>query len=248
MIIDTHCHLFKEYYDDIDALINDLKDNNIYCIVNGCDYKTNMEAINLSNENINIFSAIGFHPTEMDKFDNKYLEFLNNQVNSIIAIGEIGLDYYWNKDNKNDQIELFNNQLKFAEDHNLPVIIHARESIQDVYNILSKYKLRGIIHAYSGSYEMALKFIDLGYKLGIGGVLTFKNSKLRDVISKVDIKDIVLETDSPYLTPTPYRGTKNSPCYLKYIIDEISKIKGISYDEVCNITTKTATELFDLNI
>ena len=129
----------------------------------------------------------------------------------------------------------------------MPVIIHARECINDMYNILKDYNLKGIIHAYSGSYEMAREFIKLGYKIGIGGVITFKNSNLKEVVRKIDIKDIVLETDSPYLTPEPNRGKKNSPLYLKYIIDTIANVKNMTYESVVNITTQTAISLFDLN-
>jgi TatD DNase family protein len=248
MIIDTHCHLFRDDYEDIDVIISNMKDSNIYGITNGTNSKNNKEAIELSNKYNNIYAAIGYHPSEIGTIPNDYLLFLEKNINNIVAIGEIGLDYYWTKDNKDDQINLFKSQLDFAKEHNLPVIIHNREATKDVYDILKQYKLKGVIHAFSGSYETAMDFIKLGYKIGIGGVITFKNSNLKDVVSKIDIKDIVLETDSPYLSPEPLRGKQNSPLNLKLIAEFISNVKNISYEEVCNITSRTAIQLFDLNI
>ena len=246
MIIDTHCHLFSEDYDDLDKLIKEMKENNIYAVVNGFDLKSNKEAI-LMNKYNNIYAAIGFHPSEVDKIDIDYIEYLKENYKYSVAIGEIGLDYHYTKENKEKQIKLLKSQLSFATKYNLPVIIHARECINDIYNILKEYNLKGVIHAYSGSYEMAREFIKLGYKIGIGGVITFKNSNLKEVVRRIDIKDIVLETDSPYLTPEPNRGKKNNPLYLKYIIDTIANVKNMTYESVVNITTQTAISLFDLN-
>lgn len=246
MLIDTHCHLFNEYYSNLDELIKEMEKENIYAIVNGCNSKTSEEVILLSKKYKNIYASIGYHPTEIEDISQFNINELKDNINNVVAIGEIGLDYYWNKDNKDFQIELLKRQLAFAEEHKLPVIIHNREATMDIYNILKEYNVKGVIHAFSGSYEMAIKFIDLGFKLGIGGVITFKNSKLKDVIEKIDIKNIVLETDSPYLTPEPNRGKINSPLNLKYIAQFISKLKDISYDEVVKITTNNACCLFDL--
>ena len=245
-MIDTHCHLFKGEYDELDVLLENIKKAGIICIVNGCDMVSNNEVLELSNKFDFIYSAIGFHPSEVDNLPDNYLKFLEENINCVVAIGEIGLDYYWVKDNKNEQIELFESQLKLAEKYNKPVIVHSRNAWNDTYNILSKYKVRGVIHAFSGSLEMANKFIKLGFKLGIGGVITFKKCNLKDVIKEVDIKDIVLETDSPYLSPEPVRGKQNSPLNLKYIAEFISNIKDISYIDVCKITSNNASKLFDL--
>lgn len=247
MIIDTHCHLFSEDYDDLDKLVKEMKENNIYAVVNGFDLKSNKEAILMKNKYNNIYAAIGFHPSEVDKIDIDYIEYLKENYKYSVAIGEIGLDYHYTKENKEKQIKLLKSQLSFATKYNLPVIIHARGCINDIYNILKEYNLKGVIHAYSGSYEMAREFIKLGYKIGIGGVITFKNSNLKEVVRRIDIKDIVLETDSPYLTPEPNRGKKNNPLYLKYIIDTIANVKNMTYESVVNITTQTAISLFDLN-
>lgn len=247
-MIDTHCHLSYIDYDNLDELINEMKNKNISGIINGVDKDSNDEAIKLSVRYSNIYAAIGFHPSEVDKIDYNYVEYIENNISKIVAIGEIGLDYHYGKENILKQKELFENQLLIAEKYNIPVIVHSRDAIMDTYEILKKYKVKGIIHAFSGSLEMANRFIDLGYKLGIGGVITFKNCNLKDVVSKIDLKNIVLETDSPYLSPEPVRGKKNSPLNLEYIVKYISNIKNISYEDVINVTNNTANTLFDLNI
>ena len=167
--------------------------------------------------------------------------------NKIVAIGEIGLDYHYDYD-KEVQKRIFKEQLDLAQKYNLPIIVNSRDDNNYVYEMLKNYKLRGIIHAFSGSYEMAVKFIKLGYKLGIGGVITFKNCNLKNVVAKISLDDIVLETDSPYLTPEPNRGKKNSPLNLRYIASYIADIKGTTYEEVCKVTNYNAISLFDLNI
>lgn len=244
-MIDTHCHLFKEDYDNLEELLNEMKDKNIKAIVNGCDLKSNIEALDLS-KNENIYAAIGFHPENIDDFKEEYLDFIVNNIDKIVAIGEIGLDYHWVSDNKEAQIKLFEEQLKIAEKYNKPVIVHSRDAIEDTYNMLKKYNVKGTIHAFSGSLEMANKFIKLGFKLGIGGVITFKNCRLKDVIKEIDLSNIVLETDSPYMSPEPVRGKKNSPLNLQYIVKFISEVKEISIEKVYEITNKEASLLFDL--
>lgn len=245
-MIDTHCHLLSSEYDNLEEVLNDIEKSNIKCIVNGCDMLSNIESLELSKKYDFVFSAIGFHPSEIDSIPDDYINYIENNIDNIVAIGEIGLDYYWTKENKDKQKEVFENQLMLAEKYNKPVIVHTRDAIMDTYNILKKYKVRGVIHAFSGSIEMAKKFINLRFKLGIGGVITFKNCNLKDVIKELDISNIVLETDSPYLSPEPVRGKKNSPLNLKYIAEFISNLNDISYDNVCNITSNTATSLFDL--
>jgi TatD DNase family protein len=247
MIIDTHCHLYKEYYENLEEIIISMQQKNIYAINNGCDYKSDNEVIQIANKYKNIFAAIGIHPTEI-KENIEYKDFIINNKKNIVAIGEIGLDYYYDKSNKEEQIKIFKGQLDIAQELNLPVIIHNREATEDILKILRNYDLRGIIHAFSGSYETAQEFIKLGYKIGIGGVITFKNSKLKEVVNKINIKDIVLETDSPYLTPEPNRGKKNDPTNVECVAEYIAKTKGISYEDVIKITSATAIELFDLDI
>lgn len=247
MFIDTHCHLYKEYYDNLEDIICDMSKKNIYAINNGCDHKSNIEVIDTYKKHKNIYASIGIHPTEINN-NKEDIDFIRSNINNIVAIGEIGLDYYYDKSNKDEQIKIFTSQLNIAEEFKLPVIVHNREATEDVLNILKKYNLKGVIHAFSGSYETAKEFIKLGYKIGVGGIITFKNSKLKEVIQKIDINDIVLETDSPYLTPEPNRGKKNDPTNLKYIAKYIAETKNISYEEVINITSNTAIKLFDLDI
>ena len=172
---------------------------------------------------------------------------LNNP--KIVAIGEIGLDYYWINDNKDKQKEIFEYQLKLANKYNKPVVVHSREAIQDTYDILRKYNLRGSIHCFSSSLEMAKEFIKLGYKIGIGGTLTFKNSKkLQEIVKEIDLNHVLIETDSPYLSPEPFRGKKNKPINVYYVASKIAELKNIDINEVLFITNRNAIEIFDLNI
>ena len=184
---------------------------------------------------------------DISEDDYKVLEETIESNKKIVAIGEIGLDYHWNKENKDKQREVFRRQLSLAEKFNLPVVIHTRDAIEETYEILKEYKVRGVMHCFSGSYEMAKKFISLGFLLGIGGVVTFKNSKLYQVIEKVTLDNIVLETDSPYMAPEPVRGTTNESANIPYIAERIAKIKKISTEEVGKITTRNACMLFDLD-
>ena len=239
-MVDTHCHITSEYYSNINEVINKMKDNII--IVSGTNKDDVKEVIELCNYK-NVYGTIGIYPTE--ELDLKIIEEnINNK--KIVGIGEIGLDYHL-EHNKEEQIDKFIKQLDLARKYNKTVIIHTRDAIQDTYDILKNYKdLKKVIHCYSGSLEMAKEFIKINCRLGIGGVLTFKNSKLKDVIKEIDLKYILLETDSPFLTPEPFRGTKNEPYNVIYVAKKIAEIKGISLEEVLNITTNNAKEQFDL--
>ena len=245
-MIDSHAHILNEYYDNIDDLIKESKDKNIVSVVDAAsNYNESLEIIELSKKYRDfIIPAIGIHPECIndEKVDN--IEKLI-KGNNIKAIGEIGLDYYWNKDNKEEQKKMFIDQIELAKKYNLPVIVHTRDSIQDCFDILKEHRVKGVLHCFTGSYEMAKEFIKYGYKLGIGGVLTFKNSKLYEVVEKIDLKDILIETDSPYLSPEPFRGKQNNPSNVYYVAKRIAEIKNISIEEVIDITAKNARELFD---
>lgn len=248
-MIDTHCHLLKEYYPNLDNTFKELKENNIDAvIVNGCDKTSNIEVLEIIKKYDIAYGAIGFHPTELTNVkedDLKWLE-INLQKDKIVAIGEIGLDYHYENTDKEKQKYFFKRQLLLAQKYNKPVIIHSRDAIQDTYNILSSVKVKGVLHCYSGSLEMAKEFTKIGYFLGIGGIITFKNAKnIIEVIKNIDSKYILLETDSPYLAPEPYRGQINSPVYLKYILEKISEIKNIDYKEMEKMTNYNARCLFD---
>ena len=239
-MVDTHCHITSEYYDNIGEVINKMKDNII--IVSGTNKDDIKEVINLCNYK-NVYGTIGIYPTE--ELDLKIIEDnINNK--KIVGIGEIGLDYHL-EHNKEEQINKFIKQLDLARKYNKTVVIHTREAMQDTYDILKNYKdLKKVIHCYSGSLEMAKEFIKIGCRLGIGGVLTFKNSKLKDVIKEIDLKYLLLETDSPFLTPEPYRGTKNEPYNIIYVAKKIAEIKNISLEKVLEVTTLNAKDQFDL--
>lgn len=251
MYIDTHCHLSKKYYNDIDKVI---EDNQIALIdkiiISGCEKDEIEETMQIINNYNIIYATIGYHPDQADIITEKDIKKLENLVNSskkVVGIGEIGLDYHYDDINKDKQKQIFEMQLKIAEKLSLPVVIHSRDATFDTIEILKKYKVKGIIHCFSGSLETANIYIGMGYKLGIGGVLTFKNSKLGEVVKEVSLNSIVLETDSPYLTPDPYRGKTNSSKYIPLIAEKLSQIKDVTINEVAKITTKNCYDLFDLD-
>ena len=246
-MIDTHCHVFKEYYNNIDEVINKMQNNII--IISGTNDQDNKEVLELCKKYPNVYGTIGIHPTE--EYSPNSLKFIEENLNNekIVGIGEIGLDYYWNKDNKEKQKEIFIKQLDLARKFNKPVVIHNREATNDTYEILKNYPdLKKDIHCYSGSLEMAKNFIKINCRLGIGGVVTFKNSKLKEVIKEIDLKYLMLETDSPFLTPEPYRGKQNEPYNIIFVAKTLSEIKEISLEEVLKQTTLNAIEQFDLKI
>ncbi len=248
MLIDTHLHLVNEGF-DIDNVIKRASDVGVkYFIVSGSDLVDNRLNMELIAKYDNIFLSAGYHPScagGVSEDDFSFLEgiFDNSRV---VAIGEIGLDYHYGKEDREAQIALFRRQLDLAVKYNLPVVIHTRDAFLDTYNILKEYDLKGVIHCFSGSIEVARKFIDLGYYLGIGGVVTFKNSKLGEVVKSVGLSRIVFETDSPYLSP--YRGEVNEPCNVSYICSYVAKLLGVSLEETKLVTTGNVCRLFDLDI
>ena len=248
MFIDTHCHISKEYYDNIDNVILDSKNNNVKkIIISGCEKESIDESIEISNKYENVYLTIGFHPDQVDIVDSNDLEKLKKQLISckkIVGIGEIGLDYYYDKSKKEEQQILFRKQLEIAEVLNLPVVIHSRDAVSDTINILKDYKVHGVIHCFSGSLEVANIYIKMGYKLGIGGVVTFKNSNLPETLKNIDLENIVLETDSPYLTPHPYRGEKNSSKYIPIIAEKLSTIYNKDINYIAKKTTENAKNVF----
>lgn len=252
MFIDTHCHLSKEYYNDIDLIVYQNKESGTdKMIISGCDSKGIEEALEYIKRYDLVYATIGYHPEEAEKVTDQDLINLEDRIKSnpkVIGLGEIGLDYHYNQSNQNLQKELFEKQLIIAEKLNIPVVIHSRDATKDTIDMLKKYPVKGIIHCFSGSVETAREYIAMNYKLGIGGVVTFKNSKLHQVIEKIPLENIVLETDSPYLTPSPYRGKINSSKYIPFIALEIAKIKKINEDLVYQITNQNCSELFDFNL
>jgi len=249
MFTDTHCHIFSEYYENIDEVLNNAQSVNISRVINnGCDHKSNLEVLELIEKYPSMYGALGIHPEVVDTYHGNEINFIEENLNNqkIVAIGEIGLDYHYTKENKEAQIKLFETQLKLAEKYHIPVIIHSREATEDTINTLKKYKVTGVIHSFSGSLETAKIYIKMGFLLGINGVITFKNSKLRDVIKEIDLENVILETDSPYLAPTPHRGERNEPANVSLIASFISELKNIPLSQLSIITNENIKRVFDI--
>ena len=250
MYIDTHCHLSVEDYDDIDLVIEENRKEGIdKIIISGCTRDTIVESLKLSDKYDDIYVTIGYHPSEARITTLDDLKLLEEQIKNkkVVGIGEIGLDYHYGKEDIEEQKSLFRRQMDIAKKNNLPAVIHSRDATADTIEILSEYpEVKCDIHCFSGSLETARIYISMGYKLGIGGVVTFKNSNLYKVIEAIGCENILLETDAPYLTPVPFRGKKNSSKYIKFIAKRISEILDISEEEVSKITLSNTYSLFDL--
>ena len=253
-IIDTHTHLyFKHFKNDFDKVIKKAIDNNITSLIfPSVDSSHLQKMYELKNRYPkNIFLMTGLHPTYVK--DN-YKEELDQVVKSLIdhdfvAVGEIGIDLYWDKTFLKQQQDAFEFQIELALVNKLPIVIHCRDGFNEIFEILEKFKsqkIRGIFHCFTGSLDQANKSIQLGFKLGIGGVVTFKNAGIDKLINYIDLENIVLETDSPYLAPVPFRGKRNESFYITYIIKKISEIYNISQKEVAEITTKNSKEIFKI--
>ena len=249
MFIDTHCHLSSSDYDDIDLVINENRKAGMEkIIVSACDKKDFKEAFLLSEKYKDVFLTIGYHPEYVDDIvpaDIAELDVLLKKE-KVVGVGEIGLDYHYTKDNKEAQISLFEQQLALAEKNNLPVVIHSRDATEDTINTLKKYKVKGVIHCFSGSLEVAEIYIKMGFKLGIGGVVTFSNSNLYKVVEKIGLPNIVLETDSPYLAPVPYRGSLNSSKNIPVIAEYIANLYDVSVQEVAEKTTENVKKIYGI--
>ena len=249
MLTDTHCHLTKEFFNDIKTVIKDAKDNGVTRFISSADSVASCyEMLDLANTYPEVYITLGIHPENC--FDNleELKTLVENNLNNdkFIAIGEIGLDYYYGKENKEKQLEVFEYQLKLAEEHNLPVVIHSRDATLDTINILSKYNLRGVIHCFSGSLETANQYIKMGFVIGVGGVMTFKNSKISEIIKEIPIDKLILETDSPFLAPDPFRGKTNEPKYIKNIVEYLADLKHIDISEIEEKTNKNIKDIFDI--
>lgn len=248
MFVDTHCHIFKSDYDNIDEVLNNASNNNVkYYINNGSDREYNKEVLELVKEYDNMYGALGIHPETVDDYSLDDIEFIKNNLSNekIVAIGEIGLDYHYTKENKDEQIKLLEMQLSLAEEYNLPVIIHSRDATEDTINTLKKFNCRGTIHSFSGSLETAKIYIKMGYLLGVNGVITFKNCNIKDVIKEVGLDNIVLETDSPYLTPVPCRGMQNNPSHILDIAKFVSELYNVSLEELSYRTNENIKRMYE---
>ncbi|MEG0237466.1 MAG: TatD family hydrolase [Cetobacterium sp.] len=247
-LVDTHCHLDNEKFDeDRLEVIERIKENLEFCVNIGYDLASSKKSLELAKEYDFIYAVIGVHPIDIAEYNEeveKELEILGKNP-KVVAIGEIGLDYHWMTEPKEVQQERFKRQLELAERLNKPVVIHTRDAIEDTVNILKEYpNITGVIHCYPGSLETAKQLVDRFY-LGIGGTLTFKNSKKAvEVVKDIPLDRIVIETDCPYLTPEPFRGKRNEPIYVEYVAKKIAEIKEISVEDVTKVTTENAKKLY----
>ncbi|MDR2287397.1 MAG: TatD family hydrolase [Prevotellaceae bacterium] len=254
-MIDTHTHLYSEEFDaDRDEAVKRAIDNGVTQFIIPSTDMSNFDAMmKLCNDYPGIcFPAVGLHPTSVKHDYGDELAFVEKQLDSnrFVAVGEIGIDCYWSMDYIAQQCDAFEKQVKLAEQRNLPVIIHARDSFAEIFSILDRIhnsNIRGVFHGFSGSRDDYLKIKKYGtFKIGIGGVVTFKNSKLPQVLDIISITDTMLETDAPYLTPHPYRGKRNESSYIPIIAQKIAELKNISIEEVNRITSENARKIFDI--
>ena len=253
-LIDTHSHLYLDKFKkDIDLVIQNAKTNKLSKILlPNIDKASVAQIFDLYNKDKSFFSPMmGLHPTSVDADYQTTLDFIlkEEHLADVCAIGEIGLDFYWSKEFKIQQIEAFEYQIDFAKKRNLPIAIHCREAFDEVLDILEKKnddKLKGVLHCFTGNKNQAERLIEMGFYLGIGGVLTYKNSGLDKVIENIDLKHLMLETDAPFLPPVPFRGKRNESSYTIYVAEKLAEIKNEPLANICAITSKHAIELFKL--
>ncbi len=252
--IDTHTHLYLDNFDaDRDEVVKNAIDNNVPTMILPAIDSTTFDTMKSLSGNYpnNCLTMIGLHPTSVKADYEKELELVESELEKggYVAVGEIGIDLYWDKTFVDEQKKAFRKQLKLAKRHNLPVAIHTRDSFNDIYPIIEEEaedNLTGVFHCFTGNDEQAHKIIELGFLMGIGGILTFKNSGLDKVVKNISMEYLVLETDSPFLTPTPYRGKRNQSKYINYIAAKLADVKGVRIEEVAEITTKNAQKLFKI--
>ena len=247
-IFESHAHFDDERYDpDRDELISSLKEKGIEAVVNiGADMKGSRATMEYVDKYDFVYGAVGVHPEYANDVDYTALREFSRHP-KIVAIGEIGLDYHYEGYNRDEQITAFKKQLELAKEVDLPVIIHSRDATQDTLDILKEYKPRGVVHCFSGSAETALEIVKLGMYIGFTGVITFKNAhRAIEALKAVPLDKLLCETDSPYMAPEPHRGERNDPSLLCHIIEKMAEVKGVSPQEMANITNKNAKTLFGL--
>tara|TARA_B100001996_G_scaffold349390_1_gene308066 strand:- start:1923 stop:2678 length:756 start_codon:yes stop_codon:yes gene_type:complete len=248
--IDTHCHIYYDKYDhDINDVINRASNNNVNNIICvGVDLESSRKSLELAEQYQSVFATVGYHPHEAKLTSENYLDEIKkiSQKSKVVAIGEIGLDYYYEHSDKKIQIKVFREQLELAKELNMPTIIHNRESDDDLYHNIKESNInKGVIHCYSSDIKYANKLFELGLIVSFTGIITF-SKKLQEVVKEIPMDKIMIETDSPYLTPIPFRGKRNEPYMVNYVAEKIAEIKNISVEEVAEITTKTAKDFFSI--
>lgn len=251
MFYDTHCHLnSSQMYENYDAFIKKALENGVtHLNVVGYNLEGSKRAVEIAQQYENVYAVVGIGPEDCLETTQQDLDEIEALLNhpKVVAIGEIGLDYHWGTVPKEKQQDIFIAFMRMAKRHNLPVVIHSRDALQDTYNLLKQEKAHGIMHCYSGSAEMAKEFVKIGFKISLAGPVTFKNAKEpKRVAKEIDLKDLLIETDSPYLTPHPYRGKPNDPSYVPLVAKEIAEIKEITIEEVAQATTQNAFDAFQI--
>jgi TatD DNase family protein len=255
MLFDTHVHLNAEQYnDDLEEVIERARATGVeHMVVVGFDRPTIKKAIELAETYDFLYASVGWHPVDAIDMTDEELAWLEQLAAhpKVVALGEMGLDYYWDKSPRDVQKEVFRKQIQLARKVKLPIIIHNREATADILAILKEenaQEVGGIMHCFSGSPETALECIKMNFYISLGGPVTFKNAKQpKKVAEAVPLDRLLIETDCPYLAPHPYRGKRNEPSYVKLVAEQIAEIKGISYEEICRITTENAKKIFDIN-
>ncbi|MDO5689585.1 MAG: TatD family hydrolase [Tissierellia bacterium] len=251
-LIDSHAHLDDPRFDeDRDQLITQLNELGVDLVINpGADRTSSEKAISLSEIYENIYAAVGTHPHDADGFTEEDFAYYKQAASlpKVVAIGEIGLDYYYDNSPRELQKTVFRRQLELAEEVQLPVLIHSREADQDTFALLEEFqgRVKGVMHCYSGSVEMAKRYLGLGYYISLAGPVTFKNARVpKEVAAMVPADRLLVETDSPYLSPEPKRGKRNDPSKVVYVAREIAKLRGMSYEELAKLTRENTLRLFE---
>ncbi len=248
-IFDSHTHSDSEDYDeDRDELLNSLFENGIIAAVNcGSDLRTSRTSQALSQKYEKMYFAAGVHPHEASAIGENDFDEIKKLLSDpkCVAVGEIGLDYHYDFSPRETQIEVFEYQLKLAKELDMPVIIHNREAHQDTWELLKKYKPKGVVHCFSGSVEMAKDILSIGMYIGLGGATTFKNAKTPVAVAKMLPDDrLLIETDCPYMTPVPHRGERNDSSYIPYIAELMAEVRGVTAQEILDMTAENAKRLF----
>ncbi len=254
MLFDTHAHLNAiQYNEDLEEVIQRAKSENVsHIVVVGFDKETITKAMELTNQYEMIYAAVGWHPVDAIDMTDKDLQWIRELSShpKVVAIGEMGLDYYWDKSPKDVQKEVFRKQIQLAKEVKLPIIIHNRDATEDVVKILQEEKaseVGGIMHCFTGSLEVAKQCMEMNFYISFGGPVTFKNAKKpKEVVKEIPMDRLLIETDCPYLTPHPLRGKRNEPSYVKYVAEQISELRGVSYEEIATKTSDNAMKLFGI--
>lgn len=253
MIFDTHTHYDAEQFDkDRVELLSSMREHNVGFILNvGATLDGCKSSVEFARKYPFMYAAVGVHPDEVGALNNETFAWMEELLldEKTVAVGEIGLDYYWDNEPREVQKEWFIRQLELARKHDLPVCIHSRDAAEDTLNVMREYAkgLQGVIHCFSYSPEIAKEYVENGFYIGVGGVVTFKNGKkMKEVVKATPIEKILLETDCPYLAPEPYRGKRNSSIYLNRVAEEIGQLKGMTAEEVIKVTEQNAKTLFGI--